>query len=49
MQIIPKEIAEQRRKAEVAFAKAAQETDDIMAILLGEESREESREEGEPE
>lgn len=45
MQIIPKEIAEQRRKAEVAFAKAAQETNDIMAILLGEESHEE----GEPE
>lgn len=45
MQIIPKEIAEQRRKAEVAFAKATQETNDIMAILLGEESHEE----GEPE
>lgn len=45
MQIIPKEIAEQRRKTEVAFAKAAQETNDIMAILLGEEPQEE----GEPE
>lgn len=45
MQIIPKEIAEQRRKTEVEFAKVAQETNDIMAILLGEESQEE----GEPE